>query len=206
MSTDLRLNSLDQFRKQSSRLVLEEHGSCEVPAGCGGVVLRWVDPDEGQPIVIRLVVAGEAEVYLDGGLIEGDRTIAAWGEHVLAVHLQKLQPPRILMVATTRDDPSGSLSEDPELRIVAACTSTNGTWRLSSKSPPGPEWTLPLFDDSRWAAWTIGANLDNCSKETRWRYDRFARSGAAPLQLPTDAEMTECWLRVRFAVQRQSRP
>ena len=28
-----RLNSLDRFRKQPGKLILEEHGSCEVPAG-----------------------------------------------------------------------------------------------------------------------------------------------------------------------------
>ena len=35
--SNLRLNSLDQFRKQSSRLVLEEHSHCEVPAGYLGM-------------------------------------------------------------------------------------------------------------------------------------------------------------------------
>ena len=41
MADEQRLNSVDRFRKKSERLVLEEHGHCEVPAGCGGVVLRW---------------------------------------------------------------------------------------------------------------------------------------------------------------------
>jgi hypothetical protein len=41
MNADLSLNSIDRYRKRSNRLILEEHRSCELPAGCGGVVLRW---------------------------------------------------------------------------------------------------------------------------------------------------------------------
>jgi hypothetical protein len=43
------LNSLDRFRKHPGQLVLEEHGHCEVPAGCGGVVLRWRNPNPSPP-------------------------------------------------------------------------------------------------------------------------------------------------------------
>jgi hypothetical protein len=47
MSGEQRLNSLDRFRKQPGRLVLEEHSHCQVPAGCGGGVLRRRNPQEG---------------------------------------------------------------------------------------------------------------------------------------------------------------
>ena len=40
-----KLNGPDRYRKRSPRLVLEEHSHCEVPAGCGGVVLRWINTD-----------------------------------------------------------------------------------------------------------------------------------------------------------------
>ena len=43
MADEQQLNSLSRFRKQPGRLVLEEHGHCEVPAG-GGVVLRRRNP------------------------------------------------------------------------------------------------------------------------------------------------------------------
>jgi len=49
-SDDLRLNSLDRFRKSKSGLTLEVYSSCEVPAGCGGAVLRWRRP--GAPIMV----------------------------------------------------------------------------------------------------------------------------------------------------------
>lgn len=49
---ELKLNSISRFSKQSPRLVLEEHGHCEVPAGCGGVVLRWRGADD--PIALKL--------------------------------------------------------------------------------------------------------------------------------------------------------
>lgn len=35
---ELKLNSLGRYGKGGSRLVLEEHGHCEVPVGCGGAV------------------------------------------------------------------------------------------------------------------------------------------------------------------------
>jgi hypothetical protein len=48
-SDDVRLNSLDAFTKKSPRFILEEHGGGEVPAGCGGVVLRWINPAAAEP-------------------------------------------------------------------------------------------------------------------------------------------------------------
>src|SRR5687768_6072864 len=50
---DLKLNGLSRYAKESPRLVLEEYGHCEVPAGCGGVVLRWRNPDQPIPMVVH---------------------------------------------------------------------------------------------------------------------------------------------------------
>ena len=79
------LNSLGRFRKQPGKLVLEEHGSCEVPAGCGGVVLRWRRP--GAPIGISLFsyVAGTSQgPFLDGRRFDEQRMMVEPGEHVLS--------------------------------------------------------------------------------------------------------------------------
>ncbi len=46
----LNLNNLDRYTKLSPRFVLEEYSHCEVPAGCGGIVLRWRNPEVGIPI------------------------------------------------------------------------------------------------------------------------------------------------------------
>jgi hypothetical protein len=61
-SDDLRLNELQRYRKTSGRLALKVHSHCEVPAGCGGVVLRWRRP--GAPIGIALFsyVSGSVEL------------------------------------------------------------------------------------------------------------------------------------------------
>ena len=67
---ELRLNSI-RFDKQSPRLTLEEHSHCEVPAGCGGVVLRWRQRTT-IPLEIWLHVVGEFQAFLDGkSLISG---------------------------------------------------------------------------------------------------------------------------------------
>ena len=50
----LRINTLSRYRGRPPRLVLEEHNHCEVPAGCGGVVLRWRNFSDGNA---RRVVA-----------------------------------------------------------------------------------------------------------------------------------------------------
>ena len=50
--SEQQLNSLERFRKRSPRLLLEQYDSCEVPAGCGGVVLRWRDPHAARPVVV----------------------------------------------------------------------------------------------------------------------------------------------------------
>lgn len=85
---DLRINTLHRFAKHSPRLTLQEYSHCEVPAGCGGVVLRWVDPRRGVPIRVRAIVLGETETWLDGApLPGGGHTRIEAGTHVLAVHV-----------------------------------------------------------------------------------------------------------------------
>ena len=68
---DLRLNELQRYRKTSSRLALEVHSHCEVPAGCGGVVLRWRRP--GAPVGISLLsyVSGSLEGGVGGSTHQG---------------------------------------------------------------------------------------------------------------------------------------
>src|SRR5574339_211352 len=62
----LRLNTLHRFRKHSPRLLLQEYSHCEVPAGCGGVVLRWIDREGGLPVVVRVAALGPVRAWLDG--------------------------------------------------------------------------------------------------------------------------------------------
>src|SRR3954471_21444558 len=88
MSDEMRLNSLERFRKQSDRLVLEAHGHCEVPAGCGGVVLRWRNPTAALPLLVHLYSPGKSELFLDGAAVVHTGNDVAPGEHVFAFVLE----------------------------------------------------------------------------------------------------------------------
>ena len=82
-----KLNGPDRYRKRSPRLVLEEHSHCEVPAGCGGVVLRWINADREITVQIRLYATVEgATLTIDGAAPPSSRALLARGDHVLAIH------------------------------------------------------------------------------------------------------------------------
>ena len=89
---ELRLNSLSRFSKRSSRLHLEEHGHCEVPAGCGGVVLRWINPAIGIPVVLRIHSPGKVLLLIDGISPASSRPLIAPGKRILAAELNDVIP------------------------------------------------------------------------------------------------------------------
>lgn len=65
MAEEPLLNSIDRFRKRPQRFVLEEHGHCEIPAGCGGVVLRWRNPQAAVPDAQRAFQAQALKTAMD---------------------------------------------------------------------------------------------------------------------------------------------
>src|SRR5512146_292422 len=89
---DLRLNALSRYSKHSSEYVLEVHSHCEVPAGCGGVVLRWRNPRDAIPVEIRAYTAGDAQCFLDGSPPTSARPLVPYGEHVLAWTITGFDP------------------------------------------------------------------------------------------------------------------
>ncbi len=127
---DLKINTLHRFAKASPRLVLHEYSHCEVPAGCGGVVLRWVDPRLGEPATVRVSADETAEVWLDGDPLENARTQLAPGAHVVAVHGRDVQ------VTVLLDD------GDEGVEIPLAT-------RFATHDP-GPGWQAVGFDDLSW--------------------------------------------------------
>src|SRR5262245_50720143 len=89
---DLRLNTLHRFAKHSPKLVLHEYGHCEIPAGCGGLVMRWYDPTTGSPALIRVDVNNaEASCWLDGELLTTSLAHLRAGPHVIAVHFRRTE-------------------------------------------------------------------------------------------------------------------
>src|SRR5690348_5265123 len=104
MADEQRLNSIDRFRKQSDRLVLEAHGHCEVPAGCGGVILRWRNPNALQSAVLSFYAPVRADLFLDGQPPGRGRVDLTVGRHVLAVALENVNlSAGLLLFAATRE-------------------------------------------------------------------------------------------------------
>ncbi len=73
MDRELRLNSIDRYVKRSPHFVLEEHGHCEVPAGCGGVVLRWLNPATTVPVRLELWVTASGDHGAVGDAERGEQ-------------------------------------------------------------------------------------------------------------------------------------
>jgi hypothetical protein len=199
----LRLNTLHRFRKHSPRLLLEEYSHCEVPAGCGGAVLRWVDPGVGTPAIVRVFADAEISLWLDGRPLDAGRVDLRAGAHTLALTLTptkrsrltaifsgRRRPPSVLLLsivrALGRDDP------DRGTEAVLLCSRSGSGWRTTGEEPP-PSWTAPEFDDSSWAT-PSEAELDE-QHSSNHRVQQLQRHGAVPLGLPAPA-----WIRVRFEV------
>ena len=49
---DLTLNALSRYEKRSADLALLQYDHCEVPAGCGGAILRWIEQAKKLPMKI----------------------------------------------------------------------------------------------------------------------------------------------------------
>src|ERR1051326_7922597 len=89
---ELKLNSLGRYGKNASRLILEEHSHCEVPAGCGGVVLRWRNPNSGLLFILHFFGTGKLTILLDGKVLTSARPLISFGEHVLSFAFTDMIP------------------------------------------------------------------------------------------------------------------
>src|SRR5271166_5805199 len=150
--SEQRLNSLDRFRKQPGRLVLEEHSHCEVPAGCGGVVLRWRNPQSALHVTVRLYAPVKAVCCLDGEEVQTGRIDLVPGPHVAAVFLENVElSGGLLMFAATHDPKEyqrlrpADVEEAP-LKVLSA---DDGTWKFTIEHPLDG-WTALAFDDRDW--------------------------------------------------------
>lgn len=141
--SDLRVNELERFRKTSSRLALEAHSHCEVPAGCGGVVLRWIRPGAPLGISVAKYFAGAVEdLCLDGKRLDEQRQRVTPGTHVLSFTTEVHGEDGFVLM-TLQLDPAVSTARRPKL-----ASEPDGSWRATLAAPPGDAWRLPDFDDS----------------------------------------------------------
>lgn len=194
---DLRLNTLHRFAKHSPRLVLHEYSHCEVPAGCGGVILRWYDREQGAPAMVR--VRGEeieADCWLDGAPLASSFAILGAGPRVLAVHVRRSQPsavPRPFTVAITFDD-------DDDNDLLAHRPSR---WRAAAAAP-AEGWTLLGFDEAGWTAPPL-ASAELIAAQGEWmqrQLEQAAAGGRHVLALEAD----ELWLRITFTAPAATAP
>jgi hypothetical protein len=140
----LRLNELERFRKTSSRLALEAHGHCEVPAGCGGVVLRWTRPGAPFGVTFAKYFARPVEdLCLDGKPLTEQRAQVTPGTHVVSFTIDPPGEDGFVMM---------TLRLTPDIltaRQKKTASRADGSWRATLDAPPpGDAWRLPDFDDS----------------------------------------------------------
>jgi hypothetical protein len=184
----LRLNTLHRFRKHSPRLLLQEYSHCEVPAGCGGVVLRWIDRQGGLPTLVRFATLGRVRCWIDGVAPNSSRVELMPGPHVLAVEVAELaraNTPMLALIAV-------NLPRNDETLIRSGADS--GWWVTDSQ--PGEGWMQHGFDAQR-HGWSRAPSHPNYEPEIpenkRWHWSSLARN-ARPLALPGGC----AWLRHEF--------
>lgn len=198
------LNSLERFRKRSPGLVLEQHSHCEVPAGCGGVVLRWRDPRAARPLCVHVYTSGKSECWIDGEPLARGRAELAPGRHVLAIAVERGARARLLRAALL--DPEGVRAHGPAgvevpIRVLS---SADRSWK-ATLAPPPEGWQAPELDDSGWEA------LAACRMpEVRWdapgayQWRACEEAGASGLGFaslpPGEGEYGPVWVRKAFEV------
>jgi hypothetical protein len=195
-SDDLEINTLHRFAKHSPRLVLQEYSHCEVPAGCGGVVIRWYDPTAGAPALVRLSARGydRAEVWLDGKLLATSYCQLAPGEHVIAVHLGALESAGLRIIAL-----GAMYDTDPDADIIHR---GDARWRLAIATPIAT-WTQPGFADQAWSSPEPVSPelLEQVPDDDRWSFGRATETGQPLFAVPAG----ESWLRVTFTARGPAR-
>ena len=187
---DLKLNSL-QGSREAPGLVLEEHGSCEVPAGCGGVVLRWRRRAD-LPLEMWLYNAAPADVFLDGVPLASARPLIPIGTHVLAFRLREVRSPgqTLIMFAAfhyERRSMRGGMGPADGPRYVLT-SDADGLWKYDGTAAEGDDWIKPDFDDSAWSP-MIATALPHEEDGTMaaHRLQRILELGGKPLGAPAVA-------------------
>lgn len=192
-----KLNGPDRYRKGSPRLVLEEHSHCEVPAGCGGVVLRWINADREITVQIRLYATVEgATLTVDGAAPPSSRVLLARGDHVLAIHARG----GAVMCSARFNERGHDRRVSRATGLSFACDSADdGTWRATAEPPEGARWRDDPFDDSSWGfARAVTVTAPPARDAASWHYRNLTNDGVVAIGLPDhDGAL---WIRKRFRI------
>jgi len=201
MPDELKLNSISRFSKASSYLHLEEHGHCEVPAGCGGVVLRWYNPTQAVAVLFMIYAPTPARVFLNGVQPASARPLVPLGNVVLAIEFDAVVSGQALFRLAGGHSKGFDFSEQSTCVVRSV---PDGSWRFSV-TPPPEGWMSPEFDDGTWSA-LIERPLDP-PKPDDYRglhaHERVSRFGASPLGLPPEVTAAEVWVRKVFTNTRE---
>ena len=149
------LNSLERFRKRTAKIILEEHGHCEVPAGCGGVVLRWRNPFDAVPLTLSIYTPVPASCFLDAGEVRNARVDLAPGRHAFSAVLKNvdLSAGLILLAAVCTGTGAEHIPLSPVVESpLQVLTADDGSWKFAFAGPASDDWKSPAFDDRDWTS------------------------------------------------------
>ena len=188
---DLDVNGLHRFSKHSPRLLLEEHSFCEVPAGCGGVVLRWRSRADGRRLQVHQYSAGKCTTYLDGQEMGSSFAELGFGTHVFAFDVRELPVGDLALVFAAVDvEEMGEASAqgDPIRRPFTVITQGGGTWKFTRMEPVDSAWMLPGFGDVPWDSLVEAPVPDDDGSPGLWSLEQALTRGGRPLATgPTQA-------------------
>jgi hypothetical protein len=199
---DLKLNSLGRYGKSNSRLILEEHSHCEVPAGCGGVVLRWRNPNSGLLFLLHFFGTGKGTILLDGKALTSARPVISFGEHVLSIAVTDIVPgSTILGFAGIHDESQLSFPRvsQPSGLKISILSAADGSWKYVTNEPADDTWRRSGFDDSHWRPTTAcePPPLDKHDMQ-KYRLETILKFGAACLGI--EGQSSRAWVRKSFTI------
>jgi hypothetical protein len=200
---DLRLNSLARYSKQSSKYILESHSHCEVPAGCGGAVLRWRNPRRTIPLLIRMYWTGQMRMTLDceTHALTSARAGVSYGDHVFTWAISGIDPSTFIFAfSATYDEGNYQIKFTPPTgQSVDIHTAPDESWRYTL-TEPAESWEQPDFDDSAWPALHERAVSEE-ELNQNYRLRAILRDGAHALDAADTTEETHAiWIRRRFTL------
>jgi hypothetical protein len=198
---DLKLNTLSRYTKESPRLVLEEHSHCEVPAGCGGVVLRCRNPQTGVPLTVSFYSAGEAALYLDAVELANAKVLVPWGTHVFAVTVSDFDHNYAILglaagTDAMLDNRAGPAGGPP----VTVSSMPGSNWKYTAEEPSG-DWMQPGFDESGWQPLVANSHSSEEAKSmASYRIERITEKGGRLLGIARPA--SKIWVRGKFNIEK----
>lgn len=188
------INRFRRYEKESDRLILEEHS-----AGCGGILLRWRNAVDGDPVRLMLAHSGEATLFIDGKEAKSHRMILSVGSHQLAIRVtQPMDAPQMFGLVGLPDDPDSSYYD--EVVVPGLATGQPG-WRFKQviDADDRLDWIQPEFDDQDWLELpTTSLSEDNYD---HWKYRHVQRLGGVLLNTePSSGGYQELWARKAFVI------